>query len=104
MTTLEKPAIKKLPEGYHFTEKYGEIFVSPGGIAWVTREMPNHELKSVSVPVKPTDIVKTPAVDRLKHAKAVQRSRIRARGLTQPSIFGSGKGKDSKQGTLAGVS
>ena len=37
----------KLSEGWHHTERYGEVFVSPGGIAWVVREVAGGELKSV---------------------------------------------------------
>lgn len=107
MTTLtlelqkqKQPVKDKLPEGWHYTEKYGEIFVSPGGIAWVVKEMPNHELKSVPVPAKPEDIIKTPATDRVKHA-AAERKRYQARlTVRKASNFGTGKAEGGKQGVL----
>lgn len=57
----------KLPEGWHHTEKYGDVFVAPGGSAWVVQQNGEH-LINVTVMLNPSDIIKTPAIDRVKHA------------------------------------
>ena len=46
----------KLPEGWHFTERYGHVFVSPGGIAWVVQRKGN-KLESVSGSLTKDDII-----------------------------------------------
>ena len=102
MTTQLADNAPRLREGWHYSERYGEVYVSPGGTAWVVRQIGN-ELKSVSVPLTPAEIVKTPAIDRLKHAQAVQRSRNRAKGITQPPNFGTSAVRGTNQAVVAGV-
>ena len=53
--TLSKQT-SKLPEGWHFTERYGYVFVSPGGIAWVVERQGN-KLESVSGCLTKDDII-----------------------------------------------
>jgi len=116
MTELElkgqKPAPaldKKLPEGWHHTEKYGEVFVSPGGIAWVVKEVAlvtpglGNELKTVSVTITASDIIKTPAIDLRKRANS-RKDVVRA-GVSYHSkaVRALRRAKSGKQGTMAGV-
>jgi len=103
MTTVTLEIQKKLPEGWHNTEKYGEVFVSPGGTAWVVKEMPNHELKSVAVPMTPQDIIKTSAIDRVKRA-LVQRRRYKARlSVRKSPPCGLSEVKGNTQGIAEGT-
>jgi len=76
--TLSSPTERRLPEGWHHTERYGEVYVSPGGVDWVVRQVGN-ELKSVSVHVTPADIVKTPATE-LRKAAILRQSRRKRSG------------------------
>ena len=62
----------KLPEGWHLTEKYGDVFVAPGGSVWVVQQNGQH-LINVTVTLNPSDIIKTPAIDRVKHALVERR-------------------------------
>jgi hypothetical protein len=62
----------KLPEGWHHTEKYGDVFVAPGGSVWVVQQNGQH-LINVTVTLNPSDIIKTPAIDRVKHALVERR-------------------------------
>jgi len=72
----------KLPEGWHHTEKYGDVFVAPGGSAWVVRQN-GERLVNVMVSINPADIVKTPLLERRKQAIAKQSYRKRQGGRTQ---------------------
>jgi hypothetical protein len=97
--TLKSPSESKLPEGWHNTSRHGEVYVSPGGTAWVVRQVGNG-LKSVSVHVTPADIVKTPSVERVKHATAARkRYQVRVSARKAPN-FGTGNGEGTKQGVL----
>jgi hypothetical protein len=80
-------AAHKLPEGWHNTEKYGEVFVSPGGIAWVV-QLVGSKLESVAVQLSPSDIIGKGAVEKRKDAiqKAVRRQSIRVL-RTKPPIL-----------------
>jgi hypothetical protein len=66
----------RLPEGWHNTESYGEVFVSPGGIAWVVQIF-DDQLCSVSVPLSKKDIIGKSAVERRAAVikKQVQRTK-----------------------------
>jgi len=67
---------EKLPEGWHNTEKYGEVYVSPGGIAWVVQRH-GDKLESVSAPLTKDDISSKTAVE--KRAEALQKKMRRAK-------------------------
>lgn len=69
MTDKSESALR---EGWHNTEKYGEVYVSPGGIAWVVQRI-GDRLQSIAVKLAPSDIVKTTAVDRMKRNLADRR-------------------------------
>ncbi len=93
------PTRDKLPEGWHFTERYGEVFVSPGGIAWTIKEVETvtpglgNELKTVSVTVKAKDIVKKPAIEQRKQSILRNQHRKGQVVRTPPPNFGSGNAK-----------
>ena len=70
------PLAARLSEGWHKTEKYGEVFVASGGSAWVVQQSDEH-LVNVMVLVNPSDIIKTPALERRKQAVAKQSYRKR---------------------------
>jgi len=74
----------KLPEGWHFTEKYGHVFVSPGGIAWMVQRIGN-KLESVSVPLTKDDIVKKLSEERTKNARYLKEWRKSKGNLSKPS-------------------
>ena len=76
------PLVARLSEGWHNTEKYGEVFVAPGGSAWVVQQSGEH-LVNVMVLVNPSDIIKTPALERRKQAVAKQSYRKRQGKRTQ---------------------
>jgi len=65
---------QRLPEGWHFTERWGEVFITPGGSAWVVRQNGEHLING-TVTLNPYDITKTPVIDRVKHAQAMRRYR-----------------------------
>ncbi len=62
----------KLPEGWHNTEKYGQVFITPDGSAWTIKSV-NNQLQSTQVNISQSDIISTTAIDRTKHN---QRMRI----------------------------
>jgi len=68
--------------GWHLTDKFGDIFVSPNGSAWAVQQSGQH-LINVTVKLDPTDIVKTPLLERRKQAIAKQSYRKRQGGRTQ---------------------
>lgn len=82
LAKIPAPARGNLSEGWHHTERYGDVYVSPGGIAWVVQQVGN-ELKSVSVSLTPADITKTPAVERMKHIQKERRYRKTRVSVTQ---------------------
>jgi hypothetical protein len=59
--------VTKLTEGWHFTEKYGEVYISPDGTAW-TVQLIDEQLKSIPVNITSSDIIKSTAIDRIKDA------------------------------------
>lgn len=76
------PLAARLSEGWHNTEKYGEVFVAPGGSAWIVQQS-GQRLINVTVTLKQSDIIKTPAIDRMKHAQAMRRYRNTRVSITQ---------------------
>ena len=78
---------QKLPEGWHNTERFGEVFVSPGGIPWVVQRNGN-KLVSVSVPLAKEDIIQKPSAERVKNARRLSVWRNRSRvTVTKPPIL-----------------
>jgi hypothetical protein len=76
----------KLPEGWHLTANYGEVFISPGGSAW-TVQSANNQLKSIQVNISPSDIINTTAIDRVKHAQQMRGYRKSKLSITSTSNF-----------------
>jgi|GEM_PF-3721654 len=76
----------KLSEGWHYTERYGDVFVTEDGTTWTVRQVGN-ELQSVPVLISSQDIIKTPSIGRLKHAQAMRRLRKSRGSITRPSSF-----------------
>ena len=62
----------KLPEGWHDTEKYGPVFVSPGGIAWAV-QLVGSKFENIAVKITKKDITGKPSAERIKHAAAEKR-------------------------------
>ena len=65
---------KLLQDGWQSTERFSEVFITTDGTAWTVRQVGN-ELKSVPVSITAQDIVRTPSIDRLKHAQGMRRLR-----------------------------
>ena len=57
--------------GWHLTDKFGDIFVSPGGSAWAVQQK-GDRLINITVKLNPTDVVKKPAIERIKHAQTMR--------------------------------
>ena len=70
------PLPVRLSEGWHNTEKYGEVFVAPGGNAWVVQQI-GQRLINVTVKLDSSDIIKTPLLERRKQAISKQSYRKR---------------------------
>jgi hypothetical protein len=89
------PALTKgsrLPEGWHMTEKYGEVYVNPGGIAW-TIQRDGDELVSVSVQITKEDITQKPSADRVKrNLSDRQRRKTKVVNASRPILTASGAG------------
>ena len=82
----------KLPEGWVNTEKYGEVFVNPGGIAW-TIQRDGDELVSVSVQITKEDITQKPSADRIKrNLSDRQRRKSKVVNALRPILTPSGAG------------
>ena len=64
----------RLTRGWHLTDKFGDIFVSPDGSAWAVQQS-GQRFINVKVNLDPSDIVKTPAMERVKHAQTMRRYR-----------------------------
>ena len=83
---LPCPAPTKLPEGWHFTTKYGEVFVSPGGIAY-TIQLIDDQLKSIPVKISSAGIIQNLAIDRIKQAQYMRQYRKSKASITPASNF-----------------
>ena len=59
------PLASRLSEGWHNTEKYGEVFVAPGGNAWLVQKR-GDRLINVAVTLNQSNIIKTPLLERRK--------------------------------------
>ena len=67
--------------GWHLTDKYGDVFVSPDGAAWAVQQSGDRFI-NVTVKLNPTDITKTPLLERRKQSIAKQSYRKRQGGGT----------------------
>ena len=67
----------RLAPGWHHTDKFGDIFISPDGSAWIVQQS-GDRLTNVMVNLNPTDIIKTAAIDKVKHAQAMRAYRKRS--------------------------
>ena len=87
------PLASRLSEGWHNTEKYGEVFVARGGSAWIVQQS-SQRLINVTVTLNQSDIIKTPAIDRVKHASAERRRYNLALAARKQSGFALSQAKD----------
>ena len=62
----------RLTPGWHHTDKFGDIFVSPGGSAWAVQQS-GDRLINVAVNLNFADVVQRPAAERVKRASAERR-------------------------------
>jgi len=83
---LPCPAPTKLPEGWHFTAKYEEVFISHGGIAY-TVQLINYQLKSIPVRTSSSDIIQTKAIDKVKQAQRIRQYRKSKVSTTSSPIY-----------------
>jgi len=76
-----------LPEGWHDTEKYGSVFVSPGGIAWAV-QLVGSKFENIAVDVSVRDFIGQSVIERRKEAvrKSVRRARIGVSRTTPPIL------------------
>jgi hypothetical protein len=72
MTTSSES--NKLPEGWHDTSNYGQVFVTPDGSAWKVHIF-SYAVMSFKVPVTKDDIMHTSAIDKMKQAQAMRNYR-----------------------------
>jgi len=61
-------------EGWHNTERYGLVFLSPGGIAWTVRRQ-GDRLANVPVKLAPGDLIKKTATEKVKANAYLKRYR-----------------------------
>jgi hypothetical protein len=76
---------RRLPEGWHQTIKYGEVFVTPGGEAYTIQNI-NNQLKSTQVYISQSDIINKTAVEKVKHAQAMRLCRSLKAHVTKPPL------------------
>ncbi len=74
-----------LKEGWINTERYGEVFVSPGGIAWAVQRN-GDRLDSVSIKITKEDITEKPSAERMKHATAEKKRYNLAKASRTPPL------------------
>ena len=58
--------------GWHHTDKFGDIFISPDGIAWAVQQS-GQRFVNVAIKLDSSDIVQRPAIERVKRALAERR-------------------------------
>ena len=77
----------KLPEGWHSTERYGDIFVSPSGRAWGVKII-GTKFENVVVDVRAADFIGQSVIERRKEAvrKSVRRQSVQGQ-RTKPPIL-----------------
>jgi hypothetical protein len=73
----------KLQEGWYRTINKGEIFVTPSGKAFTVQATYN-QLKSVQVNISPKEIIKTTAIEKVKHAQEMRQRRKTKVIITNP--------------------
>ena len=61
--------------GWHLTDKFADIFVSPGGSAWAVQQK-GDRLINITVKLNPTNVVRTPLLERRKQAIAKRISKL----------------------------
>ena len=77
----------RLPEGWHDTEKYGPVFVSPSGTAWGVKII-GTRLENVVVNVSPRDFIGKTAIEKRKQAIVKQTRRAKSKvSRTTPPIL-----------------
>jgi hypothetical protein len=84
---------QRLSEGWHFTEKCGEVFVAPGGSAWAVQQS-GERVINVMVSLNPSDIIKTPLLERRKQAITKQSYRKRRGKRTQTANLALSEAED----------
>jgi hypothetical protein len=62
--------------GWHLTDKYGDVFIAPDGAAWAVQQS-GQRLINVKVNLNPSDVIKTPLLERRKQAISKQSYRKR---------------------------
>ena len=62
----------EISEGWHLTEKYGDVFVSPSGKVWSVKQI-GDKLENVIVEISAEDLIQKPSAERMKHAAAEKR-------------------------------
>ena len=77
----------ELPEGWHSTERYGDIFVSPSGRAWGVKII-GTKFENVVVDVRAADFIGQSVIERRKEAvrKSVRRQSVQGQ-RTKPPIL-----------------
>jgi len=73
-------AAPKLKEGWVNTEKYGDVFISPGGVCWVVQRI-GEKLESVAVKLSQSDIIEKSAIER-RHVAILRQAK---RSMTKVS-------------------
>ena len=81
---------RKLPEGWVNTEKYGDVYISLGGVAWVVQRI-GDELASVAVKITREDIIEKSSAERTKSARYLKEWRKSKGILSKRSILTVGK-------------
>jgi len=85
-----------LPEGWHESEKYGPVYVSPSGKAW-TVQIIRDRLENVIVDVSVNDFIGKSAIELRKDAvrKAARRTMTKVSRTTPPILTPSVGSKDN---------
>ena len=79
----------KPPEGWINTEKYGPVFVSPGGISWSIQRS-GTRLDNIAIKLSTGDVIEKSAEAKLKHARAVAQWRKSKVAITKAAILTAG--------------
>jgi len=90
---------RKLPEGWVNTEKYGELYISPGGVAWVVQRI-GDKLASVAVKITREDIIEKSSAERTKSARYLKDWRKSKGTLSKRSNLTAGKAAIATEGVL----
>ena len=79
----------KPPDGWINTEKYGPVFVSPGGISWSIHRS-GTRLDNIAIKLSTGDVIEKSAEAKLKHARAVAQWRKSKVAITKAAILTAG--------------